>query len=89
MSKTSWAIYKALDELTQCCEKHKETGNCRENCAMSVWCIEDYELSQIAYNVSHDTINDFVTEADELTTYCSKEDWDAEQANLKRCDPED
>lgn len=82
-------IYKAFEELTQACERYKECDKC-DDCPMKIYCLEDsfVTLGETAYGVSLDKLDEFITGADELTSYISKEDWEAEEANVRRCDPD-
>lgn len=61
---------------------------------MATYCIEENPLTTIAYDVPKQDIIDFIDGADELTTYYSTEtdfieNAKAEEANLRRSDPEE
>ena len=67
MSKTTWNIYKSLEQMEQACEKYKECDKCNfDDCPMRVWCLDEYDFNEIALNVSHDTVRDFIEGADRL-----------------------
>ena len=87
MSRLTKQIYKSLEELVQACERYKECQKCEE-CPMSVWCIEENNLADIAYNVPSSLIDDFITGADELTAFISKEDDEANEWDVRRNDPD-
>lgn len=83
------SIYKALEEIAEACESFKECDKCNaKDCPMHVWCIEDETLADIAYGVPRGRLEEFLSKAECLTTELTKEDWEEEEANLRRCDPE-
>ena len=86
MSRASWRIYMALEELAVACETIAEQG-C-ELCPMNIHCIQDTPLAQVSYDCSHNTIREMLKAADEITARpLTQEEWEAEQGNLERCDP--
>lgn len=81
-------IYKALEEMTMCCERIKECEKCGE-CPMMGDCLDDAPFLDVAYNTSADTIAEFIEMAENLTDEYTKDDYEADRGNLERCDPDD
>ena len=82
-------IYKALEEIVEACERFKECEKCNtQDCPMHNNCIEVETLADIAYNIPQSILDEFLTKAEKLTITLTKEDWEAEEANLRRCDPD-
>lgn len=81
-------ISKALEELTMCCERIREYRNCAV-CPLAVNCLDETPFLNVAYNAPAEKIAEFIEMAETLTDYMTREEWEAEQANLRRCDPDD
>lgn len=81
-------IYKALEEMTMCCERIKECEKCGE-CPMMSDCLDDAPFLDVAYNKSAETIARFIEMAETLTDEYTKDDYEADRGNLERCDPDD
>ena len=81
-------IEKALEEMTMCCERIKEYRKCGE-CPMKSDCLDDVPFLDVAYNKSVYTIADFIKMAETLTDEMTREEWEADQADVARNDPDD
>lgn len=79
---------KALDELMMCCEQMKEYGRCNgDDCPMNTFCLEETDFATIAYEVTKEKWEEFIKAAD-AEPEMTRDDWEAEQGNLLRCDPD-
>ena len=82
-------IYKALEEITEACESFKEYDKCNSvDCPMHNCCIEEETFADFAYNTPKSVLEEFLSKAEKLTVELTKEDWEAEEANVRRCDPD-
>lgn len=81
-------IEKALEEMTMCCERIKEYRKCAV-CPLAVNCLDEEPFLDVAYNAPVEKIAEFIEMAENLTDEMTREEWEAEQANLRRCDPDD
>lgn len=81
-------IYKALEEMTMCCERIKECEKCRE-CPLWSDCLDEEPFLNVAYNVPSERLGEFIEMAENLTDEYTKDDYEADRGNLERCDPDD
>lgn len=81
-------IEKALEEMAMCCERIKEYRECGD-CPMMSDCLDDSAFLDVVYNAPVEKIAKFIEMAENLTDEMTKDEWEAEQANLRRCDPDD
>lgn len=82
-------IEKAFEEMTMCCERIKEYEKCGSECPMWANCLDDTPFLDVEYNAPAEKIAEFIEMAETLTDEMTREEWEAEQANLRRCDPDD
>ena len=81
-------ISKALEEMTMCCERIRERRKCAV-CPLAVNCLDEEPFLDVAYNAPAEKIAEFIEMAECLTDEMTREEWEAEQANLRRCDPDE
>lgn len=83
-------IYAGIDELYQCCEAIKESKKSCEICPMKHHCIDETSVLDFGLDVTFDMIDEFLECADEVSSYApTQEEWEAEEANVRRCDPDE
>ena len=80
-------IYKALEEMTMCCERIKEYEKCGE-CPMKSDCLDDVPFLDVAYNKSACTIADFIEAAETLTEEMTREEYECQKWDVERNDPD-
>lgn len=82
-------IEKALEEMAMCCERIKEYNKCGSNCPMWTNCLDDTAFLDVAYNAPVEKIARFIEMAETLTDEMTREEWEADQADVARNDPDD
>lgn len=79
-----------MDEIVQCCEVIEESERSCSDCPLHNTCIKEYPLVDFYEDVPYGKLTEFFDTADELTSYVpTREEWEADQGNLRRCDPDD
>ena len=71
MDKKVFATW--LDEITEACEKIKECDLCHE-CPMSVYCIEETTLADIAYECPQDDFKEIIKMGEDPKWYIMSDD---------------
>lgn len=81
-------IYKALEEMTMCCERIKECEKCGK-CPMMSDCLDEAPFLDVAYNKSAETIGRFIEMAESLTDEQTRDEIIAQEWDVRRNDPDD
>lgn len=87
MSKAE-KIVKALEDLYNCCIEIKDCGRC-DDCPMKSLCLEDNDVITVADLLSTETVTEFIKFAEDVEPIRDKWDYEADEWNLRRGDPED
>ena len=85
----AYKVCSSLDDMVQCCQEIKSNEDC-DSCPLSGMCIEKTTVTELADRVKLTSMAKFADLADEpKPKSMTQEEYDAEQGNLKRCDPDD
>lgn len=80
-------IYKALEELTMCCERIKEERKCPE-CPLAVNCLDTEPFLDVAYNAPAEKIAEFIEMSEHLTEEMTREEYECQKWDVERNDPD-